>query len=59
MKRDKIQNSIIKFKDNDIDIDNECCLDNCDNIKTEGNDYDNYNDNNDDYKRNDDKINII
>ena len=57
MKRDKIQNSIIKFKDNDID--NECYLDNCDDIKTKGNDNKNDESNNDNNKRNDDKINII
>lgn len=59
MKRDKIQNSIIKFKDNDIN--NECCLDNCDDIKIKGNDKEDdkgnnkSNDNENDY----DKINII
>lgn len=50
MKRDKIQNSIIKFKDNDID--NEYCLDSCNDIKINGNDDDdNNNDNYNDYKK--------
>lgn len=35
MKRDKIQNIVIKFKDNDID--NEYCLDSYDDIKTKRN----------------------
>ena len=50
MKRDKIQNTVIKFKDNDINNECiECYLDSCNNIKTKGNNN----------KRNDDKINII
>lgn len=53
MKRDKVQNTVIKFKDNDID--NEYCLDSYDDIKTKGND--NKNDN--DYKNDYDKTNII
>lgn len=42
MKRDKIQNTIVKFKDNDIDNEYiEYYLDSCDNIKTKRNDNDN------------------
>ena len=36
MKKDKIQNTVIKFKDNNIN--NECYLDSCNDIKTKGND---------------------
>lgn len=54
MKRDKIQNSIIKFKDNDIDNEYiECYLDSCNDIKTKGND------NNEKHKSDDNKTNII
>lgn len=61
MKRDKIQNSIIKFKDNDIDNEYiECYLDNCDDIKTKGNENDNNkrnDDNNSDSNNNNDNDN--
>ena len=57
MKRDKIQNTVIKFKDNNIN--NECYLDGCNDIKTKGNDNKNYKSNDDNNKRNNYKINII
>lgn len=54
MKRDKIQNSIIKFKDNDINSEYiECHLDSCNDIKTKGND------NNEKHKSNDNKMNMM
>ena len=56
MKRDKIKNSIIKFKDNNIN--NEYYLDSCNDIKTKENDNKNDESNDDNNKRNDDKINI-
>lgn len=55
MKIDKSQNSIIKFKDNNINSEYiECYLDSCNDIKTKGNDNKNDESNDDNNKRNDD-----